>query len=49
MCIMPPLMKHHISGTIKKKSMCIDIALLVVVRLQKKTNIGGAHGTPPVG
>ena len=33
---MPPLMKHHISGTIKKKSMCIDIALLVVVRLQKK-------------
>ena len=52
MCIIPPPMKRHISETIKKKkSMCINIALLVVVRFQKKkkTNIGRAHGTPPVG
>lgn len=32
-------MKRHISETIKKKkSMCINIALLVVVRFQKKKN-----------
>lgn len=47
---MPPLMKHHISGTIKKKKYVYWHSFTGGGKAsKKKTNIGGAHGTPPVG